>query len=61
MLKFSKQGLKASILITLLISVLGYFRGEEFGFLPIVIKFFVILVVYEVVGFIGNALKKINK
>ncbi|MGM0824045.1 MAG: hypothetical protein ACQEUY_04915 [Pseudomonadota bacterium] len=61
MLKISRQGLKASVLITLIISILDYFRGKEFEFVSVVIMFFIVLVVYETVGFIGGALNKIDK
>lgn len=61
MFKVSKQGLKTSALITLLISILDFFRGKEIGFISILITFLVLLVVYEVIGFIGSVLKRNNK
>lgn len=61
MFKVSKQGLKTSAVITLLISILDFFRGKEVDFISIVITFFVLLAVYELIGFMGSILKKFNK
>lgn len=57
MFKVSKQGLKVSALITVLMSVLDYFMGEEVGLFSIFIDFFVLLLVYEVVGFIESLVR----
>lgn len=61
MLKISRRGLKASVLITLIISILDYFRGKEVEFFSVAIMFFIVLVVYEALGFIGGDLNNIDK
>ncbi|WP_074397227.1 MULTISPECIES: hypothetical protein [unclassified Halomonas] len=57
MLKVSKQGIKTSVVITLLISIFDYSDGEEVGFSSVLVKFFALLVVYEGIGFIEKLLK----
>lgn len=62
MLKVSKKGIKSSVVIALLMSIFDYSSGDEVGFFSVSINFFVVLVIYEVIGFIENLLKsKFNK
>ncbi|MGM0544510.1 MAG: hypothetical protein ACQERP_11615 [Pseudomonadota bacterium] len=58
MLKVSKQGIKSSVVITLLMSVFDYSSGEEVGFVSVFVNFFILLLIYEGVGFIEQLLKR---